>query len=217
MSDPACLATVLDLVGLRVAAVCEHDQLHGPNDAVDRVSAHHRRIRAFERAVRLISETAFGFAFAAGALIFGFIADRTNVRWLYPVVLFLWSLMGFLTGFVQTFTGLLLCRLFLGLFESGHWPCALKTTHRLLPPESRALGNSILQSGTAIGAIITPLIMVGDADRSTGKLATGISDHRRQSAWSGSLPGCSRRIPPRPGSRSSNSSAIRRFRRDRSR
>ncbi len=104
-------------------------------------------------------ETAFGLAFASGALIFGFIADRTNVRWLYPIVLFLWSLMGFLTGFVETFTGLLLCRMFLGLFESGHWPCALKTTHRLLPPESRALGNSILQSGAAIGAIITPLIM----------------------------------------------------------
>jgi ACS family hexuronate transporter-like MFS transporter len=35
----------------------------------------------------------------------------------------------------------------------------LKTTHRLLPPESRTLGNSVLQSGTAIGAIVTPVIM----------------------------------------------------------
>ena len=104
-------------------------------------------------------ETAFGLAFAFGALGFGFLADRTNVRWLYPVVLLLWSLMGFLTGYVETFAGLLLCRMFLGLFESGHWPCALKTTMRLLPPESRALGNSVLQSGTAIGAIATPIIM----------------------------------------------------------
>lgn len=105
-------------------------------------------------------ETAFGLAFAAGALVFGVIADRTNVRWLYPIVLLLWSMMGFLTGFVETYTGLLVCRLFLGLFEAGHWPCALKTTYRLLPPESRALGNSVLQSGTAIGAIVTPLIML---------------------------------------------------------
>ncbi len=105
-------------------------------------------------------ETAFGLAFATGAIVFGTIADRTNVRWLYPIVLLLWSLMGFLTGFVETYTGLMFCRLFLGLFEAGHWPCALKTTHRLLPPESRALGNSVLQSGTAIGAIVTPLIML---------------------------------------------------------
>ncbi len=104
-------------------------------------------------------ELAFGLAFACGATVFGIIADKTSVRWLYPVVLLLWSMMGFLTGYVETYAGLLLCRLFLGLFEAGHWPCALKTTQRLLPPDKRTLGNSVLQSGTAIGAIITPLIM----------------------------------------------------------
>lgn len=104
-------------------------------------------------------ELAFGLAFAAGATIFGFIADKVSVRWLYPAVLLLWSAMGFATGFVETYLGLLLCRLFLGLFEAGHWPCALKTTQRLLPPDKRTLGNSVLQSGTAIGAIVTPLIM----------------------------------------------------------
>ena len=104
-------------------------------------------------------ELAFGLAFACGATVFGVIADKTSVRWLYPIVLLLWSMMGFLTGFVETYAGLLLCRLFLGLFEAGHWPCALKTTQRLLPPHRRTLGNSVLQSGTAIGAIITPLIM----------------------------------------------------------
>ena len=106
-------------------------------------------------------ETVFGFAFAAGAFLFGMIADKTNVRWLYPIVLLLWSMMGFLTGYVETYAGLLVCRLFLGLFEAGHWPCALKTTFRLLPPESRPLGNSVVQSGTAIGAIIMPVIMMG--------------------------------------------------------
>ena len=105
-------------------------------------------------------EFGFGVAFAVGSLVFGAIADRTNVRWLYPIVLLLWSLMGFLTGFVETYLGLMLCRVFLGLFEAGHWPCALKTTYRLLPPEDRALGNSVVQSGTAIGAIVIPLIML---------------------------------------------------------
>jgi len=104
-------------------------------------------------------EWAFGWAFAVGASIFGYIADRTNIRWLYPAALLGWSTVGFLTGFVETYTGLLACRLCLGLFEAGHWPCALKTTQKLLPPHRRTLGNSVLQSGTAIGAIITPKII----------------------------------------------------------
>jgi len=72
--------------------------------------------------------------------------------------------MGFATGIVETYTQLLWCRLLLGLFEAGHWPCALKTTQRLLPPEKRALGNSVLQSGTAIGAMVTPLIIKSMVD-----------------------------------------------------
>ena len=104
-------------------------------------------------------ETAFGLAFAVGASVFGFIADKTSVRWLYPAVLLLWSAMGFQTGFVGTYRDLLACRLLLGFFEAGHWPCALKTTQRLLPADRRTLGNSVLQSGTAIGAMVTPLII----------------------------------------------------------
>ena len=104
-------------------------------------------------------EFAFGWAFAYGALAFGFLADKVSVRWVYPAVLFAWSLMGFLTGWAEGFWGFLICRTLLGFFESGHWPCALKTTQRLLSPKQRTMGNSILQSGASIGAIATPLIM----------------------------------------------------------
>jgi len=104
-------------------------------------------------------ELAFGWAFAAGSLLFGFIADRVSVRWLYPGVLFAWSLMGFLSAWTTDFKELLICRTLLGLFEAGHWPCALKTTHLLLSPQDRTMGNSVLQSGASIGAIITPLVM----------------------------------------------------------
>lgn len=105
-------------------------------------------------------ELAFGWAFAVGATVFGIIADRTSIRWLYPGVLLAWSVMGMLTGWAESFVGLLACRLLLGFFEAGHWPCALKTTQRLLPSDRRTLGNSVLQSGTAIGAIVTPVIML---------------------------------------------------------
>src|SRR6185437_11128009 len=57
------------------------------------------------------------------------------------------------------YAGLLICRTALGFFESGHWPCALNTTQRILPPGERAMGNSILQSGSSFGAILAPVVL----------------------------------------------------------
>jgi ACS family hexuronate transporter-like MFS transporter len=104
-------------------------------------------------------ELGFGWAFAVGSLFFGFVADRTSVRRLYAAVLLLWSAVGVASGFVETYDQLLLCRTMLGFFEAGHWPCGIKTVRVLLDSEQRALGNSVLQSGTSIGAIATPLLM----------------------------------------------------------
>jgi len=110
-------------------------------------------------------ELAFGWAFAVGSLVFGVLADTLPTRWLYPFVLLMWSLAGFMTGFVTNYEQLLICRAALGFFEAGHWPCALRTVQRLLARSDRPLGNSLLQSGASIGAIATPLIirfMIGD-------------------------------------------------------
>src|SRR5439155_22173902 len=91
-------------------------------------------------------ESAFGMAFAIGAIIFGWLADRVNVRWLYALAVLAWSVAGFCTGLSQGFLTLLLFRFLLGLAESGNWPCALRTTQHILPPSERTMGNSILRS-----------------------------------------------------------------------
>jgi ACS family hexuronate transporter-like MFS transporter len=111
-------------------------------------------------------ELGFGWSFAFGLVFFGTLADRFPVRWLYPAVVIGWSMVGLLTGFSSSYQEMLICRMLLGFFESGHWPCALKTTQVVLSREQRIFGNSILQSGAAIGAIVTPLVirgMVGDS------------------------------------------------------
>jgi len=140
-------------------------------------------------------EMGFGLAFAAGAVIFGLLVDRTSVRWLYPAILLSWSLAGSSTAYAdqigshlaalftpflgppaqwlgepaasgQAFLGLMSCRILLGLFEAGQWPCALVTTQRILSRKDRSFGNSLLQSGASVGAIFTPLViqaMVTDA------------------------------------------------------
>lgn len=105
-------------------------------------------------------ELAFGLAFAAGSLSFGMLADRMSIRWLYPAIVVAWSVVGLLTGFASGFWQMLVCRTLLGFFEAGHWPCALRTTQALLAPERRMFGNSLLQSGGAVGAIVTPLVIL---------------------------------------------------------
>jgi ACS family hexuronate transporter-like MFS transporter len=55
---------------------------------------------------------------------------------------------------------LLICRLLLGIFEAGNWPCGVLTVKRVMKPEERSLGNAIFQSGTALGAIITPWVVL---------------------------------------------------------
>src|SRR5262245_41308244 len=62
-------------------------------------------------------EAAFGSAFALGAIIAGWLADRWNVRWMYAVSVLAWSIAGFATGLVSSFAALLACRFLLGLAE----------------------------------------------------------------------------------------------------
>ena len=107
-----------------------------------------------------VIEAIFGYSFAFGSLFWGFVVDRFSVRWIYPIGLLGWSTMGFLTGWVQNYDELYWCRLLLGFFESAHWPCGLKTTQALLSRQGRAMGNSVLQSGTSLGAILTPIVML---------------------------------------------------------
>lgn len=121
-------------------------------------------------------DTGLSYAFAAGALFFGFLVDRVGPRLLYPAVVIAWSAAGLATArsdligawlaphadaSTQAYRGFMACRVALGFFESGHWPCALVTTQIILARADRSLGNSILQSGAALGSIFTPLIVLG--------------------------------------------------------
>ena len=123
-------------------------------------------------------ERGFSWAFALGSVVFGWLADRFGPRRLYPVVLVGWSAAGIVTPFASDptvtahlvspdddpgagpFRWLLVCRTVLGLFEAGHWPCALITARQVLTAADRAFGNGLLQSGASAGAVLTPLYVL---------------------------------------------------------
>lgn len=105
-------------------------------------------------------ESFFGLGFAGGAVLFGILADRFPVRWLYALVVAGWSLSGAASGLAGDLETMARWRFVVGLFEAGHWPCALRTTQRLFRPAQRTWANSVLQSGAALGAVLTPLAIV---------------------------------------------------------
>jgi ACS family hexuronate transporter-like MFS transporter len=105
-------------------------------------------------------DSAFNIGFALGAISVGWLVDRGNVRLIYPAIVILWSAAGFAAGFAEKLWFLMLCRFALGLFEAGNIPCGVLTVKRVLRTEERALGNGMFQSGSALGAIITPWVVL---------------------------------------------------------
>ncbi|MBI3862436.1 MAG: MFS transporter [Planctomycetia bacterium] len=106
------------------------------------------------------AERNFSYGFAIGGLLFGVMADWVSIRWLYPAVVIAWSAAGAASGQVSTLEEFGACRFLLGLFEAGHWPCALRMTQRTFPPHERTRGNGILQSGASAGQVLVPLALV---------------------------------------------------------
>jgi len=51
----------------------------------------------------------------------------------------------------------IVCRIVLGLGESGNFPCAIKVTAEYFPKKDRAFPTSIFNSGSTIGALIAPI------------------------------------------------------------
>ncbi len=125
------------------------------SNAVAASGTHVRNVGAYTEAVQQ-----FALGFALGGLLFGVVADWVSVRWLFPAVVVIWSVAGLFSGVAESIAGLAASRFFLGLFEAGHWPCALRTTQRTFLPATRTAANSILQSGASIGAVLTPLLVL---------------------------------------------------------
>jgi len=104
---------------------------------------------------------AFRYSYALVQVFGGWIVDAFGARWVFPGAVGLWSIAGMATAFAPTFSTLLMCRVVLGVGEAFNWPCALKVTERLLEPKDRPLANGLFNSGTAVGAMIAPLLVTG--------------------------------------------------------
>jgi ACS family hexuronate transporter-like MFS transporter len=109
--------------------------------------------------------SAFYYAYTVAQLAVGRLLDRGRLRLLFGLAVLGWSLACALTGLARDFASLLMFRILLALMESFNWPGALQIVARVMPEKERALANGVFTSGTSIGALIAPGILLALANR----------------------------------------------------
>jgi MFS transporter, ACS family, hexuronate transporter len=124
----------------------------------------------------------FQTAYAIGLLFVGRLMDRFGTKKGFSLSITLWSLAAMahawalpigivgaavlgIFGFVSETTafvsvvGFIIVRFLLGLGEAGNFPASIKTVAEWFPKKERALATGIFNSGTNIGALVTPLVV----------------------------------------------------------
>lgn len=123
----------------------------------------------------------FQLAYAIGFLFAGRFMDAVGVRRGFAISVSLWSIAAMAHGLAHYFkgsipmlnldsktgfmlvtltgaaAGLAIARFALGIGEAGAFPASIKTVAEWFPKKERALATGIFNSGTNVGAIVTPL------------------------------------------------------------
>jgi MFS transporter, ACS family, hexuronate transporter len=121
---------------------------------------------------------AFQLAYAISFLFAGRMIDWLGTRTGYSVALVIWSLAAIAHAEAPTFgpmaaailalvgltytasvAGFIVARLALGFGEAGNFPAAIKVTAEWFPRRERALATGLFNSGTNVGALVTPLVV----------------------------------------------------------
>lgn len=104
--------------------------------------------------------SAFQFAYAFGLLGFGWFIDRFGTKIGYTFSIVFWSVAAAGHAFVSTVLGFTVARVFLGLGEGGNFPAAIKTVAQWFPRGERAFANALFNSGSNIGSVVAPLVVL---------------------------------------------------------
>jgi len=107
------------------------------------------------------SNIIFGFqlAYAIGLLFAGKIMDWMGTRKGFSLSVVVWSLAAMGHALAHSLFGFAAARFTLGLGEAGNFPACIKAVAEWFPKKERALATGIFNSGTNIGALVTPLVV----------------------------------------------------------
>ena len=101
----------------------------------------------------------FQAAYALGLLVVGGLMDRVGTRKGFSIAIIFWSIAAMGHALAHSVMGFAVARFLLGLGEAGNFPASIKTVAEWFPKKERALATGIFNSGTNVGALVTPLIV----------------------------------------------------------
>ena len=103
---------------------------------------------------------AFMLAYTIANGISGPLIDRLGTRLGFALTMAWWSGASMLKALARGPWSLGVYQFLLGLGEAGNWPASVKVVAEWFPAEERALASGIFNSGSAVGAILAPPIVV---------------------------------------------------------
>ncbi len=102
---------------------------------------------------------AFQLAYGASLLFIGKLIDRIGTRKGFSLAVLFWSISAMAHAAAGSVFQFALARFSLGIGEAGSFPASIKAVAEWFPKKERALATGIFNSGTNVGAIVTPLIV----------------------------------------------------------
>jgi MFS transporter, ACS family, hexuronate transporter len=130
--------------------------------------------------------TAFQLAYAIGMLSMGRLLDAVGTRRGFALAATIWGLAAMGHSLARSAFGFGVARLALGFGEAGMFPAAVKAITQWFPRKERALATGLFNSGTTVGAIVTPIAIpaiVGFAGPRAAFVATGTLDLLWVAVW----------------------------------
>jgi len=102
---------------------------------------------------------AFTLAYGIGSLLMGKLIDRLGTRIGFSLAVFFWSLSAMAHAAAGSVFQFGVARFSLGLGEAGSFPASIKAVAEWFPKKERAVATGVFNSGTNVGALLSPLLV----------------------------------------------------------
>ncbi|MCG5075986.1 MFS transporter [Paraburkholderia tagetis] len=104
--------------------------------------------------------TAFQACYALSQPIAGFVLDSVGVKIGFAIFAFGWAIANMLHGLASSWPSLAFFRGLLGVSEAAIFPAGMKAISQWFPARERSVATGWLNTGTSIGAMIAPPLVV---------------------------------------------------------
>jgi len=102
----------------------------------------------------------FQVMYAAGYFFSGRFVDKVGAKIGYGIAVLFWSIAAMAHALVKSTLGFNIVRGALGFSEGGNFPAAIKSIAEWFPVKERSFASGFMISGTTVGPIIAPAIVV---------------------------------------------------------